>query len=101
MPTTEELRKVIVEATKKLADEGKVIEMGWVAFLVMTVPENASEAQKKDLRRAYFAGAQHLWGSIMLFLESGAEATPADLRRMDQINAELNEFVDELKREMT
>lgn len=97
----EQIREVVNQASKDLVDKGKIIEAGWVGYLLMVLPENASQVQKDETRKAFFAGAQHLWGSMFSFLEPDAEPTENDMRRMDMINKELNEFVQTLKNEMT
>jgi hypothetical protein len=45
------------------------------------------------MRMAFFAGAQHLFGTIMTVLEPGDEPTPKDLQRMDLIHLELDAFI--------
>jgi hypothetical protein len=45
------------------------------------------------MRGAFFAGAQHLFASIMVIMDPGAEPTAADLARMSQIHEELERFV--------
>jgi hypothetical protein len=94
------IRYIADELTKRLVDEGKIVEGGWLGFLTMLeLPPTTSEAQKHDMRMAFFAGAQHIWGSLFTILEPGGEATPNDLRRLDLINNELVAFVDNLKME--
>jgi hypothetical protein len=83
--------------TKKLADQGKLIEAGWVTLRFMTIPDDAPEVQVTEMRRAYFAGCQHLFASIMSIFEPGEEPTEKDLKRMDLISAELDAFVAQLE----
>jgi len=82
----------VTTLTKLLTDQGKIVEAGWVSYLRLVVPRNASAVQVEETRRSFFAGAQHLFGSIMTMLDVGAEPTEADLGRMDQIHAELQAF---------
>lgn len=82
----------VEQLTKALNDEGKIIEAGWVSYQLLVIPSHASQVQITESRQAFFAGALHLFSSIMTVLESGEEATPADLRRMDKIHEELNKF---------
>ena len=82
---------------RKLVDEGKFIEAGWVA-LRFTLPADAPPIQLEEMRKAFFAGAQHLFAGIMSILEPGAEATAKDLHRMTVIAQELRHFGDDLKR---
>jgi hypothetical protein len=83
--------------TRKLADEGRLIEAGWVAMRIAVLPHDAPPAQLESMRTAYMAGAQHLFGSIMSVLDANDEPTEADMRRMDLINAELIAFTEELR----
>jgi hypothetical protein len=50
------------------------------------------------MRNAFFAGAQHVFGSIMQMLEPGEEATEKDLQRLTLINIELQEFLAQFKK---
>lgn len=85
-------RKQLDELTKKLTDQGRVIEAGWIGCRIAWVPKDAPEVQIIEMRRAYMAGAQHLFASIMGILDPGAEPTDSDLNRMDLIHKELEAF---------
>lgn len=85
--------------TRQLTDEGRLIEAGWVGLRVMWLHPDTPDDQVADFRKAFMAGAQHLFGSIMSLLESGEEPTPADMVRMNKINAELDAFGAELARD--
>lgn len=90
--------KEFVDAVcRKLVDEGKLIEAGWAGLKLTAIPDDASTLQLNEMRMAFFAGAQHLFATIMGILEPGAEPTDTDLRRMDAINRELNRFLEEFK----
>src|SRR5262249_24619153 len=86
-------RELVEALSRKLTDEGKLIEAGWVAFRAFVIPRDAPDVQVSEMRLAFMAGAQHLFGSIMTILEPGAEPTDADLRRMDQIASEMQGVV--------
>ena len=86
-------REIIEGVTKRLIDEGKIIEAGWVSLKMMAVPEDAPKIQIEEMRNAFFAGAQHLLGSIMSTLDQGDEPTEADLRRLNNIQVELDLFI--------
>jgi len=47
------------------------------------------------MRNAFFAGAQHLFSSIMTILEPDAEPTEKDMQRMDLIDKELRAFIND------
>ena len=61
----------------------------------MSVSPNAPQIQIDEMRNAFFAGAQHLFASIMGILDPEAEVTEADLKRMDAIAGELQNFYNE------
>jgi hypothetical protein len=83
---------------KKLADEGKLIEAGFVGMRLMIIPAGASEGQVSDMRIAFMSGAHHLFASIMSIMDPESEPTENDMRRMALIDAELQAFVEnELK----
>jgi hypothetical protein len=90
-------RQFLEQLSRRLADEGKLIEAGWVALRIQTIPLNAPEVQLQEMRMAYMAGAQHLFSSIMTILEPGQDETEADLTRMDLIHKELEVFRKELE----
>lgn len=73
------------------------MEGGWQAYLMICHLENSPEVQRMEMRKAFFAGAQHLWGSIFAVLEGGTEPTDSDLKRMTLINDELEKFIQDLK----
>lgn len=90
-------RRVIEGVSKKFADEGKLIEAGWVAMKLSVLPQEMGEQQERDMRMAFMAGAQHLFASIMAVMEDDHEPTETDLKRMDLIHAELEAFRKELE----
>lgn len=77
---------------RQAMDQGKLIEAGWRAFRIVAVPRDASNHQLDLLRQGYYHGAQHLFASIMRGLDSEADPTDADMRRMSLINDELAAF---------
>ena len=87
------LRAEIVKLEKRAVDNGLLIELGWLSLRRMAVPLDAPQVQVDEMRQAFFAGAQHLFSSIMGILDPGSEPTAADLRRFDLINSELEAFI--------
>ena len=87
-----ELEEVIARLARRLTDEGRLIEGGWVSFRGLAVPTNASEIQVSQMRIAFFCGAHFLFTSLLTFLEPGAEATTADVNRMSIVAQELEAF---------
>lgn len=90
-------RQFLEQLTKRLADDGKLIEAGWVSLRLHAVPLNAPAVQLDEMRNAFMAGAQHLFASIMNVLDPGTEPTDADMNRMSLIAAELETFGKELE----
>jgi len=80
---------------KELANSGKLIEAGWVGLRVACNLIDAPADQLQEMRNAFFAGAQHLFASIMISLDPGEEPTEQDLNRMNLIDAELKRFIQE------
>lgn len=87
------------QISKDLTDKGLLIEAGWVGLRHLAMPEDAPKEQLQDLKTAFFAGAQHLFSSILSILEheQGVEPTGNDMRRMQQIHEELAKFEKEIK----
>jgi hypothetical protein len=97
MPTKEEIQTLAHKLSKRLSDQGRLIEAGWILLRAMAVPPDAPEVQVNEMRYAFMAGAQHLFGSIMSTLDPGEEPTNADLRRLDLIHNELEAFRKEME----
>jgi len=96
-----EQEKMLEKLSRDLVDRGKLIESGWIAMRAVVFKGNearVSARQIVDMRNCFFAGAQHLFASLMTILDGGAEATEKDMDRISLINKELNGFIDELRR---
>lgn len=76
------------------------IEAGWTGY-ALTIPKTATQAQIDETKMAFFAGADHLYCSIMNTLDPGVEETPDDMRKMKQIHNELERFRKRLKLRFT
>jgi hypothetical protein len=85
------------DALNAFADEclkkGLLMEAGWVGLQLACIPPNAPQVQLDEMRLAFFAGAQHLWGTINNVLDRESEPTDDDVLRLRQINDELNRFI--------
>lgn len=88
-------RAFLERLSRELADQGKLIEAGWVGLRVACDLEDAPKIQLEEMRNAFFAGAQHLFASIMAILDPGSEPTDKDLERMDLIDRELKAFIND------
>jgi hypothetical protein len=90
-------RQFLEQLTKRLADDGKLIEAGWVALRLQAIPLTAPAVQLNEMRMAFMAGAQHLFASMIGMLDPEPGETPDDMRRMELIHKELEVFAEELK----
>jgi len=88
----EEFHKLIDDVTKKLTDKQQLIAAGFVAYAKLCIPSDAPDIQRREMCIAFFAGADHLFSSIMGILDPGEDPTDTDLARMDAIHKELERF---------
>src|SRR4051812_41549537 len=87
-------RVYLERLTKELVDKGQLIEAGWVGLRLAAIPLDAPPMQLEEMRNAFFAGASHLFSSVMTFLEPGNdEPTEKDLDRFSLIHDELNAYL--------
>lgn len=89
-------RAYLERMTRELADKGQLIEAGWIGLRLAAIPLDASATQLDEMHKAYMAGAQHLWSSIMTMLDPGLEETEADMRKMSLIADELQAYANKL-----
>jgi hypothetical protein len=89
----ETVRQLADALAKEYVDKGLIIEAGWQSLRIMAVPPDAPEIQIEEMRNAFFAGAQHLFASILSILDPGEEPSECDLKRMDLIHKELQKFL--------
>lgn len=92
-------QRAMQDLTRKLTDDGHLIEAGWIGLRAMLLPPDTPEFQVADMRKAFMAGAQHTWSSMMTMLKPDDDPTTADMSRMDKIQAELEAFAQELARD--
>jgi hypothetical protein len=87
--------------TRDLIDAGKLIEAGWVSLRIAGDLIDTPADQLREMQIAFFAGAQHLFGSIMSVLDPGAEPTDKDMERLDSIDKELKTFIKEFEKKLS
>lgn len=92
-PSSELLKKL----ERQLADDGRIIEAGWIGLRAVALSSEAPQVQIDEMRSAFFAGAAHLFATIMSVLDEDAEPTADDMRRMTLINDELQKFIAEFE----
>jgi hypothetical protein len=86
------IEQAATDLTKELTNKGKLIKAGFAAFASLVIPKDAPPIQLSEMQLAFMAGAEHVWSSMMSMLDPGDEPTDADLRRMDLIQRELDEW---------
>jgi hypothetical protein len=91
--TEDELRQKAEALTKELADQGKLMEAGWMGFSMMCIPDHAPKLQHEMMREAFYAGAQHLFASVITMFDKGEMPTAQDLERMSKVAEELRIFI--------
>ncbi|UPK03079.1 hypothetical protein [Bradyrhizobium sp. 170] len=85
-------RAFLERLSRELADKGLLIEAGWVGYRLAVMSPQAPPIQLEECKMAFFAGALHLFQSIMTIMDPGSEPTEADLNKMDLIDKELRKF---------
>jgi hypothetical protein len=85
-------RSQLETLTRHLTREGKLIEAGFAGLRIACKLEDAPADQLDQMRSAFFAGALHLFASIVTVLDPGSEPTDADMASMSRIDAELRAF---------
>jgi hypothetical protein len=84
---------VLIEAIlAEWADKGKILEGGWQAYVATSGLKAAPEIQRREMRKAFMLGAQHLFASVMNILSPDEEPTEQDMKRMSLIHEELEAF---------
>lgn len=83
----------VTEISKQLMTQGKLVASGFLGlWLCIGRPDN--QAYREDIRTAFFAGAYHVFQSIMATMDEGEEVTAGDKDRLSMLNKELEEFVE-------
>jgi hypothetical protein len=91
-------RDFLVKLSRELVDKGKLIEAGWISLRLAAISPEAEAVQLNEMPMAFFAGAQHLFGSIMSIMDEDREPTDADMNRMSLISDELDTFIAEFQK---
>jgi hypothetical protein len=75
----------------------KLLGDAWISYRERVLSPDAAPVQVQETRRAFYVGAQALWDGIMRNLDPGTEPTDRDMSRMDGLEAELREFVENVE----
>lgn len=69
----------------------------WFDFDVRVVPKGAEEVQRTETRRAFYAGAQAIFGLMTTELDEDKEPTAADLAYVESLHTELRTFARDVR----
>lgn len=69
----------------------------WDTFAKACIPKDAPAIQRREMRRAFYAGAQAILFKVIVSLASDAEPTVEDLAMMDGLQTELSDFAEMVK----
>lgn len=88
------------ELVKRLTDEGRLIEAGWRSLRMQVIAKDAPQVQLDEMRMAFFAGAQHVFGALGSLVSDTEEVTEQEIHRVGQIDVELTAWIAEMRRYM-
>lgn len=69
----------------------------WNEFSRRVLPVNASEVQRREMKRAFYAGAQAILFRVIVGFTPESDPTEEDLRMIDGIDRELQDFTEAVK----
>lgn len=75
----------------------KPVEEGWLRLKGLLGSRSAEELD--NLRLVFFAGARHVFESMVMIAEEGKEPTPTedDMKRVELIGEELEQFIQDFE----
>lgn len=69
----------------------------WDSFARAVLSKDAPAVQRQEMRRAFYAGAQGIMFGVIMALAPESEPTPEDLQIMENLQTELDEFIELIK----
>lgn len=79
------------------AKHGSTLAAQWASYERLVIPATAGDLQRQETRRAFYAGAQDLFELLQHGVSAGPEFTAEDERLLEAVDAELRQFVLEVK----
>jgi hypothetical protein len=70
----------------------KTIAMQWEEFRSKVMPANAPKVQVTEMQRAFYCGAYSFLAEMTSSLESGEDATDADVANIENAKLEMEAF---------
>lgn len=74
---------------------GDLFKRKWATYCAL-LPQSAGLVQVQETRRAFYAGGAALFHVIVNELDPGDEPTEADLKKMDALKEEFDQFARDL-----
>lgn len=90
--TDQPMDEMVDAVARRLADEGKIVEAGWHGYKRIFHRGAVPASRLRENRRAFLAGADHMFSSAMQIMDQNGEPTEQDMQRMDLIWKELQAF---------
>lgn len=81
----------------KLLMNRRLMAEQWSEFETKILPKNCGPVQRREMRRAFYAGAHAILFRVIELLAPETEPTAEDLQIMTDLNAELKEYAEDLK----
>lgn len=75
----------------------RYIAEAWASFEARCMHPNAGEAQRREMRGAFYAGAMVLFSTMQNEVTDGDEITEGDMSMMEALDAELQAFGQEAR----
>ena len=75
-----------------------IVEREWKDWEAAVMPSNAGPNQRREMRRAFYAGASMLFFALKRIMDADREPTDADLKKMNDIYLELEAFKNKVVR---
>jgi hypothetical protein len=69
----------------------------WAKFEAACFPGGVGEVQRREMRRAFYAGAQSILFRVIESFAPESEPTAEDLQIMTDLHQELSDFADDVK----
>lgn len=80
-----------------MTSQRTTLAQAWADFeRAILDPSNASQVQRNEMRRAWYAGASHMLTALTAGLDPDAEPTEADLAYVSSLALELADYAEKL-----
>jgi hypothetical protein len=70
----------------------------WNQFRVLVIHKDAPDDQLREMRRAFYAGADAIFNKVIFGLTPGEEPQPEDIQVLSDLKSELEDFATAVKR---